>query len=142
MAITPLPVLTSLPASAPSARPSGASRTLAGVTTDSAHVEEAGAQTGVSFGTAMTPHRDEQAGNHGGGAPNGQKRVELVGGNRTFVGILEETSMASSGRSPGGPVRRGFSGYLSRAINAYETNARVIHGSGPEPRGSTVSLTL
>jgi len=76
------------------------------------------------------------------GASKGKALVEYSGSNQTFANILEESILASSQRESGQAAQRGFSGYLSRAISIYETNARVIHGSGPDPRGSTLSLTL
>ena len=141
MAVTPRPVSISLPASAPNARPSSVSRALSGATDGSA-VEETSAQASVSFDTAMMFHHDEQAGDQRDDKPNGQNLVEFTGGNQTFVSILEESGKTSGGQAPDGVVRRGFSGYLSRAISVYETTAQVIHGSGPDPRGSTLSLTL
>lgn len=141
MAMTPRPISVSLPAGAPSTRPAAGTRAPT-ATTDGSPVEETNVQTNVSFDTAMMFHHDERTGEREEESSKGQNLVEYSSDNNSFVSILNESGVASGGRTPSGSVRRGFSGYLSHAIRVYETNSAVIHGSGPDPRGSTLSLTL
>ena len=140
MAIAPRPVTSSVPASTPGVRHVAASR--ANVATDGAPVEELSSQTNVSFDMAMLFQNDERTGEKKDDSSKGKTLVEYAGNNQTFVNIIEESARSSGGRDEGQIVRRGFSGYVTRAINIYESNAQVIHGSGPDPRGSTLSLTL
>jgi len=140
MAITPRPVTSSVPASTPGVRNIAASR--ANVATEGAQVEELSPQANVSFDMAMLFQNDEQSDQKKDDSSQGKTLVEYAGSNQTFVNILEETARSSGGGDVGQSVRRGFSGYVTRAINIYESNAQVIHGSGPDPRGSTLSLTL
>jgi len=140
MAITPRPVTSSVPANTSGVRPVATSR--ANVAADGALVEELSPQANVSFDMAMLFQNDEHTGEKKDDASKGKKLVEYAGSNQTFVNILEESGRSSGGREAGQVGRRGFSGYVTRAINIYESNAQVIHGSGPDPRGSTLSLTL
>lgn len=140
MAITPRPVTSSVPANTPSVRQVAGSR--ANVATDGLPVEELNPQSNVSFDMAMLFQNHERAGEKKDDTPKGKTLVEFAGTNQTFVNILEESARSSGGREEARAVRRGFSGYVTRAINIYESNAQVIHGSGPDPRGSVLSLIL
>ena len=139
MVMTPKSVSSSVPASTPSVRPSAARAQTSG---GGGAVEETSAQVNVSFDTAMLFQNNHEAGGKQDDASKGKTLVEYSGSNQTFANILEDSVLTSTEREAGRTARRGFSGYLSRAINIYETNARVIHGLGAAPRGSTISLTL
>ena len=140
MAITPRSVTSSPPASTQNVRQTVVARVQSAV--DGAAVEETSAQTNVSFDTAMLFQNQEQTGDQQEESSNGKTLVEYASSNQAFVTILEETASATEASGPGRGARRGFSGFVTKAINTYEENARIIHGTGPDPRGSTLSLTL
>lgn len=114
----------------------------ASTATDGAPVEETSAQANVAFDTAMLFQNNAQTGGQKDDSGHKQALVEYPGSSQTFASIMEESVLASKGRDNGQAARRAFSGYVTRAINIYESNAKIIHGTGPEPLGSTISLTL
>ncbi len=138
--MSPRSVTSSVPASAPNVRPSTVSR--AGTATGGSPVDETSAQANVSFNTAMLFQNNGETGEQNDEPSNGKVLVEYAVNNQTFASILEDSVQAPGRRAAGHGARRVFSGYVTRAIKIYESNAEVIHGSGPEPRGSTLSLAL
>ena len=140
MAITPRSVTSSPPASTSSVRQVAVSRVQSAV--DGAPVEETSAQTNVSFDTAMLFQNQEQTGDQKEDSSNSKTLIDYASSNQAFASILEETSTAVQAGGLREGSRRGFSGYVAKAINVYEENARVIHGTGPDRRGSTLSLNL
>ncbi len=138
--MSPRSVISTVPANTTSVRQQTVMR--ANAANDGSPVEETNAQSSVSFNTAMLFQNNGQTGEQEDDSSKGRTLVEYVGSSQSFANIVEESVRASGSGQGGAVVRRGFSGYVTRAINIYESNARVIHGSGPDPRGSTVSLAL
>jgi len=61
---------------------------------------------------------------------------------QAFAALLEyEAPVTTSTGNPGAVRERAFAGVVAKAIEAYETNARVIHGENPMT-GTQISLTL
>ena len=61
---------------------------------------------------------------------------------QAFAALLEyEAPVTTSAGNPGAVRERAFAGVVAKAIEAYETNARVIHGVNPMT-GTQISLTL
>ena len=61
---------------------------------------------------------------------------------QAFAALLEyEAPVTTSAGSPDAVRERAFAGVVAKAIEAYETNARVMHGENPMT-GTQISLTL
>jgi len=132
-----------LPPTAPttvsSGRLHGGLRTVASL--DASPVEETSSidQDGVLFNDALLYQRDDQTDQRRGNNQQAVNIIEHAGSSQTFATIFENSDATS------GDVQRarskGFANLVSRAINTYENNVRIIHGTG-DPRGSNLSMTL
>ena len=61
---------------------------------------------------------------------------------QAFAALLEyEAPVTTSAGNPGAIRERAFAGVVAKAIEAYETNARLIRGENPMT-GTQISLTL
>ena len=108
-------------------------------------VEELQYSTNVSFDSAAYGFREEDRSsfNHQGGnrQPHHQPGV-VTAPTQAFAAMLEDGETASGGRSGGNDVNAPrFSGLISKVIEIYETNARVISGDN-NVLGTSVSLVL
>lgn len=137
MAQIPRTLPPTAPANVTSGRLQGGPRTVASA--DASPIEETSAQEGVLFNDALLFQDEELADHRRRDSSNGAPLVEYAGSSQTFAAIFEN-SEATTGNAQ--QVRsRGFANLVARAIDVYETNVKIIHGT-TEPRGSTLSLTL
>lgn len=111
-------------------------------------IEALNAKLGTSLGDAFlfnaACNAYQNGGRHSGeGEQTGERGEGLVcATSQAFSAFLEFDSGSESAAGTG--WRGGstsFAGVLARAINTYETNARIISGS-MVPRGTTLSLNL
>ena len=132
-----------LPPTAPttvsSGRLHGGLRTVS--SSDATPVEETRSidQDGVLFNNALLYQQEDQTEQRRGNNPQASSIVEYAGSSQTFAAIFENMDATS------GDVQRarskGFANLVARAINTYETNVRIIHGTA-EPRGTNLSMSL
>jgi len=134
----------SLPATAPtnvtSGRLQGGPRSVASA--DASPIEETRTQTGVLFNDALLFQDDDTAHSRERGNSQGNNNlVEYAGSSQTFASIFQEGNSTGSAGNVQTVRSKGFANLVTRAINIYETNVQVIHGT-TEPRGTTLSMTL
>ena len=108
---------------------------------DASPLEETGSisQEGVLFDDALLYQQEDQTRQSRGGGRQASAFVEYAGSSKTFATIFEDVDARS------GEVQtarsKGFANLVARAINTYETNIQLIHGSAT-PRGANLSLRL
>lgn len=110
-------------------------------------VEGASGGAGLSAGTAQFTYRDERGGTgfsfQQEDRSTPQRWSLLVAPSQTFAAIMEARNVANDdlGGARGGGMGH-FAGLIGRAVVTYETNARIIHGTGESPLGANVSMRL
>ena len=108
---------------------------------DASPVEETGSigQDGVLFNDALLYQQEDQTEQRRGNNWQATVNVEYAGSTQTFVTIFENVD-ATSGEVQRGRSK-GVANLVARAIDTYETNVRLIHGTAV-PRGTHLSMTL
>ncbi len=132
-----------LPLTAPtnvtSGRLQGGPRSVA--TADAGPIEELNPQDSVLFNDALLYQEDETTDRRRRNSVPGNTIVEHAGTSQTFAAMFEEGNASGTGGNVQIVRSKGFANLVSRAINTYEANVRVIQGTD-EPLGSTLSMTL
>lgn len=141
MALVAKTGVTTATASAVAARYAGASPTVASISQPT--VESPNGGVGLAFDTTTFGFREDPRGFASN--DNDRRQAPWSGGtllapSQTFAAILEAGDGAA-GNAARTNTTRHFQGILSKAINTYETNAKIIHGQ-LEPRGTSVSMRL
>jgi hypothetical protein len=132
-----LPPMTT--ATVPSGRLQGGLHTVS--SSDSSPVEETASigQDGVLFNDALLQQQEDQTKYSRGNNRQLAAIVEYAGSSQTFATIFENVD-ATSGE--GQRARsKGFANLVTRAIDIYEANVRLIHGTDV-PRGTNLSMSL
>ncbi|MCH7936193.1 MAG: hypothetical protein IH994_03755 [Proteobacteria bacterium] len=108
-------------------------------------VEELQSSANVSFDSAAYGFREEDRStfNHQGGNRQPHHQPGVVNApTQAFAAMLEGGEASTSGKSDGRDVNAPrFSALISKAIEIYETNARVVSGEN-YVLGTSVSLVL
>ena len=136
-------ILRNLPPMAPTTVSSG--RLQGGLHTvsssDASPIEETGSigEDGVLFNDALLYQQEDQTKQGRGNSRQAASFVEYAGSSQMFATIFENVDATS------GEVQRarskGFANLVARAINTYETNVQLIHGTAV-PRGTNLSMML
>jgi hypothetical protein len=123
-------------------QPAGA-RSVA--TVDAAPIEEVSPKAGVSYEETGFLFQDYGQGGHFQDRNRGPIRNPLTYGvnatSQTFAAIFEVAQATRSGGTGGGLGAAFVAGLLSKAIDIYESNAKVIAGT-EAVRGGTLSISL
>ena len=126
--------------SVPGSRPGAGMRNIA--MSDRTEVEELSSQVGVSFNDASFLFRDfgkETLAKKKD--PQTYNSTNFTTSSQTFAALFQVKAFGEEGGRSSGDLARRFSGVVSKAIDIYETNARVISGTN-NVLGSSFSMTL
>ena len=125
----------------PGGRPPAGMRSIA--TVESAPIEAMSPQAGVSYEDSH--FLDYGQGRRSQDRHRGPVRNPLTQGvnatSQTFAAIFELNQGTNSGSTGGGSGAAFVAGLMSKAINIYESNAKVIAGT-EAVRGSTISINF
>jgi len=114
-------------------------------TVESAPIEAMSPQAGVSYDDSNFLFQDYGQGRRSQDRHRGPVRNLLTRGvnatSQTFAAIFEVSQGTNSGGTGGGSGAAIAAGLMSRAINIYESNAKVLAGT-EAVRGSTISVNF
>ena len=114
-------------------------------TVESAPIEAVSPQAGVSYDDSHFLFQDYSQGRRSQDRHRGPVRNPLTQGvnatSQTFAAIFELNQGTNSSGAGGGSGAAFAAGLLSKAINIYESNAKVIAGT-EAVRGSTISINF
>jgi len=111
----------------------------------SSPVEQISISTGAEFDTTPFAFQDEfrNPANDDNRQPSHKRQHYglLNASSESFASILQAGNDEVEFDQHGDPVTRSYSGTVSKAINTYEMNSKIISGTNPV-RGTEISLTL
>ena len=89
-------------------------------------VDELNSQTNVAFDDSLLFHDDAANDKKEEDHQQGGTLIEYLGSSETFASIFKEVNPTADGKD-GAPAKTGlFTTLVTRAINVYETNSRII----------------
>lgn len=139
MAQIPRTLSPTAPTNVTSGRLPGGPRSVA--TADAAPVESLNQQEAILFNDALLYQEERDNGERRQRAPQQDIIVDHAGSTQAFAAIFEDGNAAGAREFTQRSSGKGVSNVMARAINTYEANVRVIHGTA-DPRGTNLSLTL
>ncbi len=110
---------------------------------DRSPVEEISPQVGANFNESAFNFSNEKQGLSGQrGRPGGNMFGRFTAPSQTFVSLMEDSD-SFSGAAGGAPAsrKRDFAGLVAKAVQIYETNAKIIQGTN-NVLGTSLSINL
>lgn len=139
MAQIPRSLPPTVPANVTAARLPGAPRSVASI--DAAPIEETTQQETVLFNDALLYQEERATDERRRRNAQPDIRVEYAGSAQAFAAMFEGVNGDGGGELVPRIRSRDGKTMIAKAINTYETNVRVIHGTA-DLRGTNLSMTL